>query len=783
MPANQMDRVIEHLRQSAGRGAVAQLADAELLTRFVDCRDLGALEAIVRRHGPMVWSVCRRLVPNHHDAEEAFQAAFLVLLRKAAAVTPREMLANWLYGVARRTALNARSMLNLRRRRERQVNHMPEPQSTSFESSCAFEPCLDEELSRLPDKYRLVIVLCDLEGKSRTEVARQLGLPEGTVASRLARARTKLARRLARHGLLASGGTLALMLSEDAAAKAPATVVSSTIKMLTTAAMGGPIPGGINSLMQGVLKAMLLNKLKKVTAVVVLVAIAGICGISSWTTAADPPAPKPHDKDSVAKGPESRDGSHLGVGSIQGFWTLVSAEMDGRRLRVEDGAAQLIVTNEYWIWMERDRDRGFTYKLHPQSSPKQVDLAPLFPTGSEGKKVFAIYQLDGDTLMVCEGYKDRPTIFSAPADSGRALFTYQRTVANLATTPKPFVAPPVQVASARPDPRKMLRDARALVERGKYVEAAEVAKQFKKIGDVRWGVFEDTPDKLLADIEKITKIPNNKTAPEARADASNFEGTWANKLFAETSKDFGLCAFGTTLKHHFKITNVYNVPLEITGIRATSSCVTWSLPQTTLPPKAETSLEVTVDANRFTGDRSFTILVTVGKEYTSTATLSVKANVIKALREAGEGIEKERPLDSNAPSPNSSKRNRTVDDGNSLLLRSEGAVLESNRSLPRENNTSLPIYEISAREIRIPVMVARNQREELRELRLYVSDDHGKKWQSIATISPDESAFHFVAPQDGVYWLAIQTVNKDGKMHPLTPDIVADLKISIRAKQ
>ncbi len=161
----------------------------------------------------MVWGVCRRLL-SHHDAEDAFQATFIVLVRKASSIVPREMVGNWLYGVAHQTALQARRTAARRRAREVQVTEMPdtEPQQDRWAD---LQPLLDEELSRLPDHYRAVIVLCDLEGRTRKEVARQLGCPEGTVASRLARARAMLAKRLTQRGVALSAGALAAVLSQN----------------------------------------------------------------------------------------------------------------------------------------------------------------------------------------------------------------------------------------------------------------------------------------------------------------------------------------------------------------------------------------------------------------------------------------------------------------------------------------------------------------------------------------------------------------------------------------
>src|SRR6516162_8732683 len=207
MATSQISEVIAHLRRTVLCDG-ARLTDGQLLEAFISRRDEAALAALVKRHGPMVWGVCRRILRNYHDAEDAFQATFLVLVRKAASIASRELLANWLYGVAQQTALKARTTSANRRARERQVMEMPEPVTTEPDLWSDLQPLLDQELSHLPDKYRVAIVLCDLEGKTRKEAARQLGVPEGTLAARVARARVMLAKRLRRHGLVMAGGAL-----------------------------------------------------------------------------------------------------------------------------------------------------------------------------------------------------------------------------------------------------------------------------------------------------------------------------------------------------------------------------------------------------------------------------------------------------------------------------------------------------------------------------------------------------------------------------------------------
>src|SRR5262245_9131376 len=195
-----MTQVIQQLRSVMLRDGV-EPTDGQLLEAFVKDREPAAVEALVRRHGSMVWGVCRRVLGNHHDAEDAFQATFLVLVSKASSVKPRDMVGNWLYGVAQQTALKAGATTAKRKTREQQVSAMPEPTAAPSDPADNLAPILDQELSRLPDKYRAVLVLCELEGKAIKEAAKQLGVPDGTIASRLARGRTMLAKRLARHKL------------------------------------------------------------------------------------------------------------------------------------------------------------------------------------------------------------------------------------------------------------------------------------------------------------------------------------------------------------------------------------------------------------------------------------------------------------------------------------------------------------------------------------------------------------------------------------------------------
>ncbi len=274
-----LNKIVDHLQRvlaPPGSG----LTDGQLLARFVDTRDEAAFTALVRRHGPMVWQLCQRVLGHAQDAEDAFQATFLVLARKAAAVVRRESVGSWLYAVAYRTALEARTAGARRRAREKQVENMPHPVVPPAEPA-DWRPWLDQELSRLPEHYRAVVVACDLEGLSRKEAARQLKLAEGTVSSRLTRGRCLLAQRLARHGLAIAGGALATALAEGAAAQPPALLLAATVQsaLLVAAGEWAAVVPSVAILTRGVLKIMFLTKLKSVVGMVLAVTLLGTSGL------------------------------------------------------------------------------------------------------------------------------------------------------------------------------------------------------------------------------------------------------------------------------------------------------------------------------------------------------------------------------------------------------------------------------------------------------------------------------------------------------------------------
>jgi RNA polymerase sigma factor (sigma-70 family) len=285
MATRPLEQLMNRLRASALKQDGGSLADGELLECFVVLHDEAAFEGLVRRHGPMVYGVCRRILGNDADAEDAFQATFLVLVRKAASIRPRGMVSNWLYGVAHNTAIKAKAMNHQRQRKEREAGTMPKAGQNEDVWS-QVQSLVDTELSHLPDKYRVPIVLCDLEGKTIKEAVHHLGWPQGTVATRLTRGRALLARRLSKHGLQLSAGLVAGALGQGAAsASVPAALTAATIQagcLLAAgkAATASGASAAALALTDGVLKTMLLAKLK-VTAAAVLVTTLLTAGIGA----------------------------------------------------------------------------------------------------------------------------------------------------------------------------------------------------------------------------------------------------------------------------------------------------------------------------------------------------------------------------------------------------------------------------------------------------------------------------------------------------------------------
>jgi RNA polymerase sigma factor (sigma-70 family) len=392
--------------------------DGRLLGRFVRTRDEAAFRELVRRLGPMVLGVCRRIAGDHHLAEDAFQAAFLVLARRAADVVPREAVRGWLHGVAVRTAQKARTMSARRRARELPVPAMPdrpvvEPHAADPESLRV----LDEEVGRLPDHLRAAVALCELEGVSRRDAAARLGVPEGTLSSRLAKARAVLAGRLRGRGVALTAAGLCAALGRPASAAVPPRLLDRTAALSTSP---GPVPPSVAALTETVVKAMFVTKIKSVLTVLVLAALVGGAGLVYQTRAADPPkdAPKKIEEKPVPEPPMPQP-AKTDRERMVGNWFIVN----------EDSLRQ----GEMWVITEDSilmhaKDLGlnthhYAHRLDAGKNPKQIDITVTQGNGSPVGVIKGIYALDGDELRLCLGEmdKDRPAAFPEKPRPGEVL--------------------------------------------------------------------------------------------------------------------------------------------------------------------------------------------------------------------------------------------------------------------------------------------------------------------------------------------------------------------------
>jgi RNA polymerase sigma factor (sigma-70 family) len=347
--------LIRHLRRSLETTGVSVLTDAQLLQRWFDQRDEAAFEVLLWRHGPLVLGVCKRLLRDAQQIEDAFQAVFLILIRKGSSLHNRSSLASWLYKIAYRCASRLRT-LNSRRRDREQLAVEPIRKDADEQVWRDLRPVLDDEIGRLPERYRSAFILCYLQGKTNPEAARELGCPVGTIVSRLAWARERLRNRMTRRGVTLTAALLVSLLPRAAEAALTPGLVTATVG-LTTA---GVVPAAVSSLVKGVLQTMVWARIK----LMALVAVVGLLGVGGGllyqgrgtfppllepaAAAADPVRPAPaKDLANVVQVPSKHDGILILVGTeIKEGETVPevqvikirgeSAEKRYRRLRVGD---------------------------------------------------------------------------------------------------------------------------------------------------------------------------------------------------------------------------------------------------------------------------------------------------------------------------------------------------------------------------------------------------------------------------------------------------------------
>jgi RNA polymerase sigma factor (sigma-70 family) len=710
MTARRLIGVLQHLRATTLRDA-RHASDGDLVSQFVEHNDNEAFAGLVERHSAMVWGVCRRVIGNHHDAEDAFQATFLVLARKAACVRPRDLVANWLHGVARRTALKARTMTAKRRMREQQMDNMPDSAAAAQTSWADLEALIDQEVAALPEKYRIAILLCDLEGKTGRVAARQLKVPEGTLAGRLRTARVMLARRLARHGLVLSGGALAMAISQNAAsACAPPTAVSMTLKTATLfaagksaagkSAAGGMISAQVTALTEGVLKSMYLTKLK--SAMVAFLVVAGLGGTAGLTWQMQPSAQAAAEAMQTSTA-QAEDRANANLRKAEKDFEIAIKRLEQARTELERARAALaqfkgapqhteplhLTTNFAISAASEQIARDFGDKAEAERKrlaiswfgtelPRWEEACKVFVNLARGKKArgYCIFSFaekrpftpDQEMWLEAETARDLlpdvlpqqimhtllATEFGVGCPlwirEGAGLIAQSEAARNqrLAALSRALASRPRADADLKTEGKAMplgrcfaMRDyptdaetwraqclslSQFLLDRRDRAALMAFVKRGMERGwdDAvrRYYGFEDVTALEAAWRKSVQDTRFNAEPPAA----SNTQGPWAAKLFKETSKDFGACSGDEPLTYRFEMTNIYTVPLEVTNVRASAGCVTWTLSTKTLKPKESGYLEVRMDPRRFTGARTFMIYVSVGPTYSSTVNLTLSAN-------------------------------------------------------------------------------------------------------------------------------------------------------------
>jgi RNA polymerase sigma-70 factor (ECF subfamily) len=427
--------MLQHIRRLAAVQTGRGLSDGALLERFVRANDEAAFTVLVERFGPTVLAVCRRVLGDADDAEDAFQATFLVLARKAASVRRTASLAGWLHRVAHAVAANARRERTRRRRREGEAPPAGS-QAPADVSWRDVQAALDEELRRLPERYRAPLIFCYLDGRTRDEAARRLGLTPGTLHGRLERGRRILRERLTRRGFALSATLLALAVGQGAAraALSPTVTLATARAALRFARREAPaVSGHVLSLTREVLKAMLLTKLKLGATAVLCAALLLVAGVAG--THANP-APDARTLPGSAVRAAVKDAGAPGIPAaareLQGEWQAVAAESNGEKSDADDVTnLRMTFRGEEVLVHGADgagRARRLRFKLHPGTSPRGIDLTSL-DGPQKGQTSAWIYALEKGRLRLC-GQSDkpgpRPTDFTTRDGDGKIALALER---------------------------------------------------------------------------------------------------------------------------------------------------------------------------------------------------------------------------------------------------------------------------------------------------------------------------------------------------------------------
>jgi RNA polymerase sigma factor (sigma-70 family) len=386
--------------------ATDDLTDEMLLERFTSQREEAAFAVLVRRYAPLVLGVCRRILRHEQDSEDVFQAVFCVLARKAAVIRQRGAVGAWLHAVALRIARRARARRDQRHVSDINLGDIPAEEDTPEWVWREIRPLIDEEVSRLPDRFRQVFVLCYLQGKTNEQAANELGCPLGTVLSRLARARERLRTRLTRRGLAFSAAILAAALAVRPATAVPPVLTETAVKTAVAfaggaSATGGAVPAGVSTLALGFLGPSRIRRL--IAGGAILLALAALAGLL-WLLLRPPTEP-------AGSGMTDRD-------RLQGTWRTVRVETRGGEMQ-NPGLQLTFVEDEYILRAPVGAAPRSAYRLEPTRTPKEIDMM-----SATGQLWPGIYRFEGNILTICleQGGQARPTAFATRP--GRQIFLY-----------------------------------------------------------------------------------------------------------------------------------------------------------------------------------------------------------------------------------------------------------------------------------------------------------------------------------------------------------------------
>jgi RNA polymerase sigma factor (sigma-70 family) len=377
--------------EKAGPGQ--EPADEVLLERFTARREQAAFAALVQRHGPLVLGVCRRVLGHEQDAEDAFQAVFCVLARKAGSIRRGTAVGGWLHAVACRIARRAKASQVRRRMRESELPDVQAPDQPPEWVWRDLWPILDEEVSRLPERYRQPFVLCQLEGKTTQEAAAELRCPPGTVSSRVTRARQRLRARLTRRGVALSAGMLAAAVNRQTATAAVSTALARTAVWTGLAYLAcGPVAERVADLANGFLTSQALTRWAKAAGLLGVAGLVAVVLLLLFLGGKAPPDPE----------------------RLQGTWKVArmwfrDQELPAGNMEIIFAGDQVTLRSAFMPPMTA------TFRVDPSKDPKEIDLA--YPNGVTDP---GIYRLDEDQLQLCVNTEGR----ERPADLGPGRFFY-----------------------------------------------------------------------------------------------------------------------------------------------------------------------------------------------------------------------------------------------------------------------------------------------------------------------------------------------------------------------